>query len=549
MKSQTPNLLWVGLGIAALYWLAESLLHAYVFDQLPLSVTLAGEDDSNELWMRLLISVLFVAFGWIANRSVQAERKMHQDALRLNRLVLFLDKFKQSLQHPDTALRSSALSDRLPQASGAAPSLPGALPADWIGDPAGIDELALDEGDIGRLTRFLAELSQYVDVRFKELYALLQLTRDINMGLLLDEVLEKAYAMLQPILPYDRLSLALIDDDGQVVRARWAKSNHPEILLPPGYRGWLRNSSLKDIIASGAPRIINDLLAYLNAHPGSDATRLMVAEGIRSSLTCPLISMGKPIGFMFFSSRSVDTYKHVHVEIFKLIAGHLSIVVEKSDLYQKVLLEKEQSEHLLLNIMPARIAARLGAGEKPVAENLPEVNILFADIVAFTEFASRYPPEQVLDLLQNIFVPLDRLCKVYGVEKVKTIGDEYMAMSGSLASDDHTHLRNLALFALEALRLIEGMRYPDARLVRIRMGMHTGSAVAGVIGQEKFAYDIWGDAVNVASRMQILSEAGRILVTQDVYSRLRQEFRFDERGVIEVKGKGPMMTYFLTAKK
>ena len=224
-------------------------------------------------------------------------------------------------------------------------------------------------------------------------------------------------------------------------------------------------------------------------------------------------------------------------------------MVEKSDLYQRVLLEKEKSERLLLNIMPARIAARLGAGEKPVAENLPEVDILFADIVEFTEFAGRYPPEHVLDLLQNLFVPLDRLCKVYGVEKVKTIGDEYMAMSSSLTSDDDTHLRDLAQFALEALRLMDGMRYPDARPVRIRMGMHTGTAVAGVIGQEKFAYDIWGDAVNVASRMQISSEPGRILVTQDVYTRLRQDFRFEERGIIEVKGKGPMMTYFLTAKK
>jgi len=199
--------------------------------------------------------------------------------------------------------------------------------------------------------------------------------------------------------------------------------------------------------------------------------------------------------------------------------------------------------------MPARIAARLGAGEKQVAENLPEVSILFADIVDFTEFAAASRRNAVLDILQNIFVPLDRLCKVYGVEKVKTIGDEYMAMSSPSDSDDDEHLRKLARFALEALRLVEGMRYADSRLVRIRIGMHTGPAVAGVIGQEKFAYDIWGDAVNVASRMQAASEAGRILVTQEVYSRLRRDFLFDERGTIEVKGKGPMKTYFLRARR
>jgi class 3 adenylate cyclase len=248
---------------------------------------------------------------------------------------------------------------------------------------------------------------------------------------------------------------------------------------------------------------------------------------------------------MFFSSRQVNAYRDVHVEIFKLIAGHLSVVVEKSNLYQQVLQEKHTADGLLLNVMPPRIASHLRAGKQAPAENLPEVNILFADIVEFTAFAGRYLPERVLELLQNIFVPLDRLCDVYGVEKIKTIGDEYMAMTGASSGTLH----GLAEFALEALRIVEGMRYPDGNPVRMRIGMHTGPAVAGVIGQKKFAYDIWGDAVNIASRMESSAEIGRIHVSEEVRSRLHNEFVFAERGGIEIKGKGLMRTYYLTAKK
>ena len=225
------------------------------------------------------------------------------------------------------------------------------------------------------------------------------------MGLLFDEVLDKAYETLRLVLPYDRLSVALIDDDGEMARACWARSDNPEMMLRVGFAGPLEGSSLQGIISSGEPRIINDLAAYLEQHPDSESTRLMVAEGIRSSLTCPLISTGKPIGFMFFSSRTPDTYKDAHVEIFKLIAGHLSVVLEKSNLYQQILQEKEKSDRLLLNVVPARIAARLRAGEQPVVENFPEINIFFADIVDFTEFASRFSPESVVDFLREYFRP------------------------------------------------------------------------------------------------------------------------------------------------
>lgn len=546
MKVRIPNLIWLGAGLGAAFWLLESLLHTFVFDSGPLDVTLLGENDPNEVWMRLIIAISFVAFGWIAERSLRAERHLKEDAERLNRLLRFVGQVKQKFPDLGEGRGTPPPVERLrrTQVAGSVPG-PGAAGE----DAEGVGELAVSEDDIGKLTRILQDLSRVLDERFQELHALLQLTHEINMGLLLDEVLEKAYDTLQSVLPYNRLSVALLENDGQLLRARWAKADYPELILRTGYSRVIRGSSLQDIIASGEPRIINDLSAYLALHPRSESSGLMVAEGIRSSLTCPLVSMGKPIGFMFFSSLAADSYRNVHIEVFKLIAGHLSVMVEKGNLYQQILKEKENSERLLLNVMPTRIAARLRSGAKSVAENLPEINILFVDIVSFTGFASRYPPERVVHLLENVFVPLDRLCTLYGVEKIKTNGDEYMVMSGQSGSDNDKQLRNLAEFALEALRSVEGMRYPDGELVRIRLGMHTGPAVAGVIGQTKFAYDIWGDAVNIASRMESSGEAGCIHVTEQIQAKLQGEYLFEEREPIDIKGKGLMKTYFLKARK
>ena len=556
MKARQPNFLWLGIALALAYWLAESLMHTYIFDGAALGSTMLGEGDPNEVWMRLIISGLIIAFGWVAERTVLAERRLRENAVRLGRLLGFVDRVRQDVRSaeeekaaspPDTQvilpneLRPSTLLV-VPPMAGYAADNPGEGPGPFTGQPG-------DEDDIAKLARILRELSGHLDTRFNEIYALLQLIQEINKGFLLDDVFDRAYETLKSVLPYDRLSVALIEGGGRVVRVRWARCDDPQMMLPKAYAGWMSRGSLGSIIDSGQPRVISDLREYLRLHPESDSTRLMVAEGVRSSLTCPLISMGRAIGFMFFSSREVDTYRNAHVEIFKLIAGHLSIVVEKSNLYQQILHEKEKSQALLLNVMPARIAARLGAGETGIAERLPEICVLFADIVAFTEFASRHSPERVLDLLQNIFVPLDRLCGLYGVEKIKTIGDEYMVMSVSPGPRSDEHLHRLASFALEALSVVEAMRYPDGTPVRLRIGMHAGPGVAGLIGQQKYAYDIFGDAVNVASRMETAGESGRIHVSEEMHSRLKDAFVLQPRDEMLIKGVGKMKTYFLVGRK
>ena len=206
--------------------------------------------------------------------------------------------------------------------------------------------------EVGRLGEALVELGWVLEAKFEETRELSRVTEKINAGLMLEEVLEHVYESFGSILPYDRIGFALIEENegGEtVVRARWARSEFDDVRINLGFSLPLAKTSLEGVMESGRPRILNDLEAYLADHPGSLSTRLAVEEGIRSSLTCPLIALGKPIGFMFFSSRDTDTYRHAHVEIFLGIAGQLATIVEKSRLYEE-LLELNELKNKFLGI-------------------------------------------------------------------------------------------------------------------------------------------------------------------------------------------------------
>lgn len=179
----------------------------------------------------------------------------------------------------------------------------------------------------------LNEIGAVVEKKFQEVETLAKITQQINRGVILDEVLDNVYESFQRLVPYDRIGFALIDHDGKSVTARWAKTRMPHVFLKKGYSALLKGSSLEVIMKTGMPRILNDLPIYLQDHPHSDPTRLIVEEGLKSSLTCPLMAMGKPIGFMFFSSAAPNTYENIHVELFQQLAGQLATIVEKSRLY------------------------------------------------------------------------------------------------------------------------------------------------------------------------------------------------------------------------
>jgi len=183
----------------------------------------------------------------------------------------------------------------------------------------------------------LLQLAAWLEVRFTEFSKLQEISAEICQGSLLDDVLERIYSTFKQVIPFDRIGCALISNDQQIVKAHWAKTDQPEkIKLAHGYTSPLSGSSLESILHSQQPRILNDLSEYLVTHPNSKSTRLIVAEGIQSSLTCPLIIDAQPVGFLFFSSKQKNTYLDVHQRIFIHIARQVSVLIEKSRLYQHI---------------------------------------------------------------------------------------------------------------------------------------------------------------------------------------------------------------------
>lgn len=211
-------------------------------------------------------------------------------------------------------------------------------------------------------------------------------------------------------------------------------------------------------------------------------------------------------------------------------------------------IEQEKSERLLLNVLPQPIAEKLKQEPSTIAELFTEVTILFGDLVNFTHFSADISPTELVELLNKIFSKFDYLTEKHGLEKIKTIGDCYMVVGG-LPTPRSDHAIAIAEMALDMQQELAKFNREYHKSLRIRIGINTGAVVAGVIGTKKFIYDLWGDAVNTASRMESQGIAGGIQVTESTYQCLCDRYHLEERGIIDVKGKGKMRTYFLNGRK
>jgi|GEM_PF-3126365 len=208
--------------------------------------------------------------------------------------------------------------------------------------------------------------------------------------------------------------------------------------------------------------------------------------------------------------------------------------------------EREKSEKLLLNVLPVSIAERLKNGENPIADRIDHVTILFADIVNFTPLSSDLSPDEVVRLLDKVFSVFDKIAATYQLEKIKTIGDAYMAVAG-IPLPHHAPAEAVVEAAFEMQEAIQSLNAEYD--LQLRIGINTGTAVAGIIGKQKFSYDLWGDAVNVASRMESHGIPGKIQCTTAVRERLEDRYLFETRGLVEIKGKGDILTHLIMGKK
>ena len=215
--------------------------------------------------------------------------------------------------------------------------------------------------------------------------------------------------------------------------------------------------------------------------------------------------------------------------------------------FEQIAAEQVRAEKLLLNILPDSVAQELKENRnKIIAQSFQEVTILFADIVGFTSLSEKMRPEKIVDLLNRIVSVFDRLTDKYQLEKIKTIGDAYMVVGG-LPLPVPGHAENVANFALEIQEQIKKFKFKDGKSLQMRVGIHTGPVVAGVIGEKKFVYDIWGDSVNTASRLESHGVAGKIQISERTASLIKDKFNIEHRGKIELKGKGSIESFFLTA--
>lgn len=271
------------------------------------------------------------------------------------------------------------------------------------------------------------------------------------------------------------------------------------------------------------------------------------------------------LGFEFMGD-DLSTGHHFHVQI-EPIAHDTSRVVSKDsfaavsiqnvterrnlelalqDANQKLEKQHQQSERLLLNILPKPISERLKRGESVIADEFESASVIFTDLVGFTEFASTLPPSQLVSLLSEVFAQFDRLTEKHGLEKIKTIGDAYMAVSG-VPVPSPNHAENAVCLGLDMIDGVQKFNKRHNLNLQIRVGIHSGAVVAGVIGTRKFAYDLWGDTVNIASRMESTGVANTVHVSDTTADLLPSgSYALQQRDPIQVKGRGEMQTYLIT---
>ena len=250
----------------------------------------------------------------------------------------------------------------------------------------------------------------------------------------------------------------------------------------------------------------------------------------------------------FFSMHGHQVAENTKIFFFvmNLCVSSLVVFVFASHFVTSAVSERENANRLLLNILPLKVAQLLKSREGVIAEKYDDVSVLFADIVDFTRYSRAKPPDQLVSKLNEIFFRFDELTDRAGLEKIKTVGDAYMVVGG-VPEPKSRHAETIAVLALDMLSTIKEIERDEGTSFSLRIGIHIGPVVAGVIGKSKFAYDLWGDTVNIASRMESSGTANSIQVSEVVYEILKEKFRFKNRGMVDIKGVGPMETFYLLA--
>jgi PAS domain S-box-containing protein len=318
-----------------------------------------------------------------------------------------------------------------------------------------------------------------------------------------------------------------------------------KIAVPPGI------GLVGSVWNKGACEWINEVIEDENFTRAEIAAQV----GLHASFAFPILgdydeitARRSVLGVMTFLSRFPQSHDEDLLQTMAALGSQMGQFIKRKQAEEAIRVEQAKSERLLLNILPSAIADRLKQDESTIAEYFPHATVLFADLVGFTPLSASMSPIALVNLLNQIFSAFDRLSEKHGLEKIKTIGDAYMVVGGiPTQKDDHAHA--IALMALDMQKAVAEFNIKNNKDFSIRIGIHSGPVVAGVIGIKKFIYDLWGDTVNIASRMESHSFPGQIQMSDATYQIIKDNFTVEERGSILVKGRGQMTTYFLLGKK
>lgn len=375
-----------------------------------------------------------------------------------------------------------------------------------------------------------------------------RLAKAIRNSLDLERILETAVYEIRNLLSIDRCHFMWFHSSPQPY---WEIVKEAKTLDQPSHLG----RYFLDSVVSNPEAFMADLLEMklrlshdLRTLDDLVERRFLTSLGYTAFLSLPIYVGSQGIGVLYCAhSQGIRIWVEQEVELVQAVADQVAIAISQAELYEQARTAQEQSDRLLLNILPEAIADRLKQDEHTIADSFEEVTVLFADLVGFTQLSSNISPHDLVKQLNKIFSAFDRLAQRLNLEKIKTIGDAYMVVGG-LPTPRADHAEAIAQMALDMQEEIAQFTRDNGEPLHIRIGISSGPVVAGVIGLNKFIYDLWGDTVNTASRMESQGIPGCIQVTSATYERLHHKFSFEKRGIIEVKGKGAMTTYFLKGR-
>lgn len=391
----------------------------------------------------------------------------------------------------------------------------------------------------------LNALGERLDHKFAEIRALAEVTEHVNAGMFFNEVLDNVFETFDRLIPYDRIGVALIEKaaSGTVLaRSQWVRARYDKIFLGTNFASPLAGSSLSDLAETRKPRFINDLEKYLLDHPHSSSTRLIVREGVRSSLTCPLVARDKVIGFIFFSSLKTDAYHDRHIEIFSQIAGELALTLEKSRAYEELHLRNEFIKRVFGRYVTNEIAEMVLRDDRAVAlgGDRRKVTVLMSDLRNFTTMSENLPPEKVVDALNTHLGAMTKVIMKYGGSIDNFVGDAVVAVFGIPVTKPDDAARAVACAvemqnAMAAVNAENGAK--DLPPLEMGVGLNTGEVVAGNIGSDmRVKYSVIGNPVNVAARLESLASGGQIFASAATFAEVKDIVR--TAGNLNVKVKG-----------